>query len=248
MNPSTTLDLGLLRIPARGKSIADEIASQLRSRILSGQIAPGTRLVELEIAGQTGSSQSSVREALQRLENDALVVRRGRMGTFVTEVAPDEMHEIFQVRSTVESAAIRRTAERIQDDQIQELHLLVGRMREAAEARDLAALVELDMRFHQKICAWAEHPTLLRVWMLLHAQLERFLILFNPFQFPDLSLVAGNHLPLIEALAARDPELAAERIEKHVSIPRSTTELALTGVKREDRPEPASPASGRAPS
>lgn len=232
MNSGTTLDLGLLRISGRGKSLAGEIADQLRRLILRGQIAPGARLVELEIAAQMGCSQGSVREALQRLENDALVVRRGRMGTFVTDVSPDDIHEIFLVRSVVESAAIRRTARKITDEQLRELERLMATMREAAESRDLVTLVEEDMRFHQRICAWADHPTLLRAWMLLHAQLERFLISFSPLRFPDLSQVAANHLPLLEALAARDPDLAASTMEEHVSIPVETAERALRGSSR----------------
>lgn len=213
-----TADIGLLRAPKRAKSIVEDIAGQLRKLILQGRLAPGTRLVELEIAAQMGSSQGSVREALQRLERDALVERQGRRGTFVTNVSPEDMREVFLVRSAVESAAIRRTARRIQDDQLDELTKLVQSMREAAREGEPAALVALDMLFHQRICAWAEHPTLLRIWMLLRTQVERFLILFDPVHFPDLSQVADNHLPLLEALAARDPDLAADRMEQHVMI------------------------------
>lgn len=224
---TASTDLGLLQAPTRGTSIVDDVARQLRKLILQGQIAPGARLVELDIAAKMGTSQGSVREALQLLERDALVVRRGRMGTFVTEVSPKNMFEIFLVRSAVESAAIRRTARTIQDEQLDELRQLVEAMHEAARLRDLPGLVEQDMAFHERICAWADHPTLLRIWMLLHTQLERFLILFNPIHFPDLHQIAENHLPLIEALGARDPDLAATRIEKHVSIPTRSATLAM---------------------
>ena len=213
-----TADLGLLRAPKRATSIVEDIAGQLRKLILQGQLAPGTRLVELDIAAQMGSSQGSVREALQRLERDALVERRGRRGTFVTNVSPENMREVFLVRSAVECAAVRRTARAIREEQLAELRDLVESMREAARAGEAAVLVERDMLFHQRICAWADHPTLLRIWMLLHTQVERFLILFDPVHFPDLSQVADNHLPLLEALAAHDSDLAAARIEQHIMI------------------------------
>lgn len=202
--------------PKRASTVVEQIWAELRTRILQGKLAPGSRLVELEIAGQSGASQASVREALQRLERDGLVARHGRGGTFVTEVSPEEMREIFMIRSMVEGFAIRRTALAIRPDQLAELHDLVDGMREAGRAGDTMAVVEHDMALHQRICAWADHPTLLRVWTLLHAQTERFLVLYDALHFTDLTRVADSHLPILDALEEGDPDGAAERIERHV--------------------------------
>lgn len=209
-------------IPLRPKrkptsTVVDEICNHLRTQILQGTLGPGSRLVELEVAGSIGASQASAREALQRLERDGLVERRGRSGTFVTEVVPEEMNEIFLIRSSVESFAIRRTAGSIQPAQLDELRLLVGRMREAGRLGETVRLVEQDMAFHQRICAWANHPTLLRVWTLLRAQIERYLVIYDALHFTDLTEVADSHLPILAALAEHDASAAAERIESHVT-------------------------------
>ncbi|HEY8484058.1 MAG TPA: GntR family transcriptional regulator [Longimicrobiales bacterium] len=211
-------NVGIFLERKKAATVVDEIWAQLRRLILQGTLVPGTRLVELDIAAQTGASQGSVREALQRLERDGLVVRRGRNGTFVTEVSPAEMHEIFRIRGVVESCAIRRLARRVRPEQLEELRELVERMREAGRAGDTVAVVGHDMAFHQRICAWAEHPILLRVWTLLHGQLERFLVIYDASHFADLTTVADNHLPILEALEAGDADAAAERIERHVMI------------------------------
>lgn len=211
------------------RTVVDDIWSQLRMLILRGSLAPGARLVELEIASQTGVSQASVREALQRLERDGLVVRNGRSGTFVTEVSPENMHEIFLIRSMVEGFAIRRTARSITPQQIGELKGLIEEMRSAGQAGDTVRMVEHDMTFHQRICTWAENPTLLNVWTLLYAQLERFLVMYDALHFTDLTRVADSHLPTLQALEAGDPDLAAERVQTHIQyIMQGTSQATLT--------------------
>lgn len=200
----------------RGATVAGKIWKGLRCRILRGTLPPGTRLVELEIAGENGASQASVREALQRLERDGLVVRRGRSGTFVTEVSDEEMREIFQVRVMVESFAVRRAVASITLGRIAELRQLVESMRAAGRAGDAVSLVEHDMAFHERLLIWSGQTTLLRVWSLLHAQLQRFLVMQDLRTYPDLTAVAESHLPVVEALAAGDPRLAAELLEQHM--------------------------------
>ena len=205
-----------LRGTRRGATIVGEIWKELRRRILRGHLAPGARLVELEIAGETGASQASVREALHLLERDGLVVRRGRCGTFVTEVTEDGMRQIFQVRVMVETFAIRRAVEYVTVSQIAELRLLVERMRKAGQAGDAVRLVETDMAFHERLLVWSEETTLLRVWALLHAQLERFLVTQDLRNFTDLTEVADSHLPVIAALESGNAQVAAERLEYHM--------------------------------
>lgn len=208
--------------------MVDEITSHLRTLILRGDLPPQARLVELDIAAQSKASQASVREALQRLERDGLVVRRGRKGTFVTDVSPDEIGEIFVIRKMVESFAVRRGIRSIRAEQIRELNQLVDRMREMAQAGDTAALVEYDMAFHQRICAWAEQPTLIRTWTLLYMQIERFLVLYDARHFTDLTFIADSHLPIIAALETGDAEAAARRIEEHIEyVMRRTPQLVF---------------------
>ena len=202
----------------QGITIVDQVWSQLQSLILHGELAPGARLVELELANQMGTSQAAVREALQRLERDGLVERRGRAGTFVTSVSADEMREVFAVRSVVEAFAIQRTVARIQADQLDELAELIMRMRAAGRAGDITTLVEHDMTFHQCLCYWSGHQTLLRVWQPLYMQVERFVIMTHPQYFANLVEIADTHEPILDALRSSDSEAAAARINEHIML------------------------------
>lgn len=202
----------------RSSTVVEQIWSRLRRLILHGTLPPGSRLVELDIAAQSSASQASVREALHRLERDGLVIRRGRRGTFVTEVDPEKMLEIFHVRSTVEELAVRRAVKKIDAQRMDELEGLVVDMLEAGRQGDVIALVEADLALHRRICRWADHPSLMRVWELLSAQMERFLILYDVAHFGDLTEVATNHYPLLDALRAGQADCAAAAIRAHVLI------------------------------
>jgi DNA-binding GntR family transcriptional regulator len=199
-------------------SVSDQIWVELRSKILHRQLAPGTRLVELEIAAQMGTSQAPVREALQRLERDGLVERRPRSGTFVTDVSVDEMREIFIVRSVVEELAIRRFIKRCTPAQIEALDRLTERMRGAGRAGDMHTLVDYDMEFHQQIVQWSGHQTLIHAWMPLYMQVERFVVSTHPHHFPNLEAIANTHQPILDALRSADPDAAAACIKEHILL------------------------------
>ena len=205
-----------LRRRTSARTVVEAIWDQLRKLILDGTLAPGTRLVELDIAAQTKASQASVRGALQRLERDGLVVRKGRTGTYVAEVIPEDLNEIFSVRSVAESSVVRRLALSIRPQQLRVLRGLVERMRDAARAGDPVGLVKHDMAFHEHLYLWAGHPTLLAMWTLIQAQLERFLIIYDAANYADLMEVADCHTPIIDALEAKDPDRAESEIQQHV--------------------------------
>jgi DNA-binding GntR family transcriptional regulator len=201
-----------------GTSLADQVWHRLRLEIIHGDLPPGTRLVELEIAERMGVSQGTVREALQRLETDGLVERKARTASYVAPISLDEMHELFLIRSVVESSAARRTAQRISPAQCEELRELVDLMRQAGQRDDIEALVDCDLEFHHRICEWSESRTLLRVWTPLYSQIQRFISQTHPNYFPDLKEVADTHVPIAEALCKKNADEAARLMHEHIML------------------------------
>lgn len=201
-----------------GTSIADQVWQRLRMEIIHGVLPPGTRLVELEIAESMGISQGTVREALKRLETDALVERKARTASYVTPILMDEMHELFTIRSVVESAAARRTAQHITPAQCEELTGLVEHMRQAAQKDDVSLLVDYDLEFHQRICEWSASKTLLRAWMPLYSQIQRFISQTHPRYFPDLKEVADTHDPIVAMLRQNKAKEAAQLMHEHIML------------------------------
>jgi len=200
------------------RSLTEQVYERLRADIVTGRLEAGDRLVELEIAASMGTSQAPVREALQRLEREGLVIRKGRSGTYVTECALDEIHEIFAIRSTIEGFAIRRATKTITADQLSELITLVGLMHAAADDGNMALLTQYDLLFHRDICEWSGSSGLLRTWEPLYSQVQRFVVQTNVNHFSSLNEIAESHVPIVDALKQGDEEAAAMAVQEHVML------------------------------
>ncbi|BCX03033.1 MAG: hypothetical protein KatS3mg053_0971 [Candidatus Roseilinea sp.] len=191
---------------------------QLRTEIIHGKLAPGERLVELDIARRMGTSQGPVREALQMLERDGLVERRARTASFVAPLSYDDMYELFKIRSLVESYAVRRAAHRISDADCDALDMLVAHMRDAGDRGDIVTLVECDMTFHRRLCECSGSTTLVQMWTPLYSQIQRFVAHNHPQYFKNLSDIADTHAPIVAALRRRKPATAARAVREHIML------------------------------
>ncbi len=213
-----TEDLRLIKNGTVSRSLANQIVQRLRTEIIHGKLAPGERLVELDIARRMGTSQGPVREALQMLERDGLVERRAHTASFVAPLSFDDMYELFKIRSLVESYAIRRAAQRISDADCDELDALVSQMREAGQRGDIVTLVERDMAFHRWLCERSGSTTLVQMWMPLYSQIQRFVVQNHPQHFRNLADIADTHNPIVAALRKRKPAAAARAVREHIML------------------------------
>lgn len=204
----------VMRLP----SLSEQVWEQLRQQIIHGQRRPGERLVELEIAAAMGVSQGPVREALQRLESEGLVERQSRTATYVSAASIEEMYELSMIRKMVEEFAFRRAAQRITPDECDQLQGLVDRMREAGARGDIVTVENLDSEFHRTVCELSGSRALLRVWLPLFAQLQRFIVEAHYRYFPHVVEIADGHQPLVDALRTGDPDKAAAALHEHVIL------------------------------
>lgn len=192
--------------------IGARIRNVLLERILAGSYAPGTRLVELQLAREFGSSQAPVREALRELERAGLVNIRPRRGSFVNDYHARTQHEIYAVRGGLEEAAMRLAMPRLRNDwRALEEHL--EGMREAARSADLEAIVHHSVWFHRAILRAAENELLLNMWESLHVEIHsRKTMLQSNI---DMHAVAESHAPLLVAVQAGDTEAACRLSREH---------------------------------
>ena len=197
-------------------SLSEQVYEYLRLAIISGEVAQGEKLVEMDIAAQMGTSQGPVREALQRLEHDGLVERRARSATFATMISLDEAHELFAIRNTIEGFAIRRTAQKITSEQCDELDHLIQLMAEAGMQQKLMTLAQHDMQFHRRIVEWSESAGLLRAWTPLSSQIQRFIVQSHPLHYPDFVEIGTRHQPILDALRRHDEDAAVQAVQEHV--------------------------------
>lgn len=186
----------------------------LRWAILSGALTPGTHLVTRTLAEALGTSPIPVRTALHRLAAEGLVSIRTHAGAFVTDLPFDRLVQILEVRQAVEELAARRAATRITEAQVGELRKLMESLELAVKKEDWQSFARLNRAFHSKIHGAAGSPPLLEVLDRLLSLSERAQAVFAM----DLSRARQSqreHTQLLEALAERKPDLAAEAARRH---------------------------------
>lgn len=196
-------------------NLAADIASLLRRSIVKGELGPGTRLIEAEIAQQLGVSRGPLREAFRILETEGLLESYPGRGSFVAEVGERDIREVYSLRGFLEERAIRMAAENATAEDLQELERILASMFEAAKQGDSSGVQELDFQFHRKIWEIADHHLLREVLEGLTTRIRRFLAVQTEL-YGDLAEGISDHQQMLSALKNGDEDKAAEKILHHL--------------------------------
>ena len=195
-------------------NLREQIKDVLLQRIVTGEYQPGSRLVETRIATELGVSQAPVREALRDLEQLGCIVHEPFRGCSVRAFSADELLEAFPVRAALEALAAQLAAERITEDELAHLAELLETMRAAADRGDAHDQSQANASFHAAIVRAARNATLERQWTLLEPFSRTYISVSQPGL--DLRALSDRHVPILDALRARDPEAAAEAMHRHL--------------------------------
>jgi DNA-binding GntR family transcriptional regulator len=200
--------------------LREEIREHLIDDILSGRLPPGTRIIETRLAQEFGVSQAPVREALRDLELFGFVISSPFRGTQVREISTDDLLEIYPVRAALEGVAARAAATRIDEATLASLEESVEAMRQAAARGDHRAHVDADFAFHQTIIKASGNHVLQHVWQTMRLATTTF-VTHSMMQLTHRSLqeIGERHVPVLEALRARDPKLAEIAMRRHIEDP-----------------------------
>ena len=200
--------------------LREEIREQLIDDILSGRLAPGTRIVETRLAQELGVSQAPVREALHDLELFGFVVSSPFRGTQVRNISPDDLLEIYPVRAVLEGVAARAAATRIDDATLALLEEALGAMRDAAARDDHRAHVAANVAFHQIIIDASGNRMLQHVWQTMRLATTTFVTQsMTQLTHRSLAEIGERHVTLLDALRARDPIRAEAAMRRHIEEP-----------------------------
>ena len=211
------------------------ILEPLRNAILLGQFPAGQRLLETEIAERMGVSRVPVREALQQLEHEGLVVSYPHRGTVVASISDDEVDFLYHIRADLEGFALRRLMARGRPDLAPSLQIIVDAMRRGAAAGHLGELAEKDLEFHRLIVTGSEYHTLERLWQSMDGPIRAWLYrsFVGPHRQERIQYAADSHQPLVDVIATGDLDAAVAALERHILETRSLIEV---GVRVDARP------------
>jgi DNA-binding GntR family transcriptional regulator len=185
----------------------------LRQAILQGDLVPGQRLRQKELAERLGMSPTPIREALRTLEAEGLLMRVPYKGVYIAEVPPEESEEIALIRSVLEGLAVKLGAPRLTERDIENLAELVHGMEKAWEQIDLAQLRRLNYHFHSLIYGACGSQR-------LQEMIER---LWPRFATDLLWMIPGRaersirqHYAILEAIRKGDADSAADLMSDHI--------------------------------
>jgi len=188
------------------RTLRAEVVDMIRDAIVTGKLSPGERLKENDLAEQMSVSRSPVREAFRQLEQEGLIVSIPNQGSFVKAFDEDDVREIFTLRAALEDLACEIVLRegKLQPADFDRLEAYIERQREAIQARDFDWLTDLDMDFHEFICAKSGFGRLLKMWRSLRAQIQvLFYQRFRAFDWVP-ETVDVDHSAILEALRCGD--------------------------------------------
>jgi DNA-binding GntR family transcriptional regulator len=202
----------------------------LRQAVLSGDLAPGQRLVEEELAGTLGVTRQSLRAALLDLTADGLVERIPNRGARVRVVTTEEAVAITECRMALEALCAAKAAERVTDDEAARLRELAVELKRSVAEGDPLKYSELNQELHRRFCMISGQAVAVGLLERLHAQLVRhqFQLALRPGR-PEVSL--PEHVAIAHAVAGRRPADADRAVRAHLA---SVIE-ALRGENASDR-------------
>jgi len=212
-----------------GLPSSEWVYRRLREMILTGELHPNTRLVELHLAEQFEVSRTPVREALKRLAAEQLVVADPMRGLIVHAPGPNEIEDVYRVRDALDALAVRLAAVRITPEATIRLRLALEQMRDAIDKGRVDLTINANMTFHNVIYEAAGSVTLLRLATDLSDFVRRFSS--GAFSDPERSKqVLAEHEEILRAIERHDVEAAAAASSTHLRA--ASTYLVEAGLPR----------------
>lgn len=200
------------------RALSRRIVDQLKRVIIAGELRPGDRVLETDLAEQLGVSRGPVREAFRQLEQEGLLVSYPHRGTFVATVPEDEIEEVYALRAHLEAYAARRVVAERRDEALAVLGDLLNQMEAAARARDLPALADLDLQFHDTLLALSGYQGLHRIRRSMDGlvRARTYATLALPDRGELIDHTAASHRPIVDAIRSGDVDAVDRAVSHHI--------------------------------
>jgi DNA-binding GntR family transcriptional regulator len=214
----------------RHKSLQEQAYEALRTRILSGDLAPGQRLVETQLADTLKVSRTPIREAIRQLQRDTLVTADDRGNLRVTTISAEDAVHLYDCRIALERISVEGACQQATPQQLRDLVALVEKAEHMVDRKFNPFMLELDYQFHHQISECSGNPWLTGLldqvfdkMTLLRAQTTR--------HDPQVLEIRCEHRAIYEAIAARKAAVAIAAIESHLVASRDRVVAAVKRIE-----------------
>jgi DNA-binding GntR family transcriptional regulator len=196
-------------------SLGGQAYQELKRIILEGQVTPGQKLNEGEMAKALGISRTPIREAINRLEKEGLVEIFPQRGAFVVQFTEKDIHELFLIRENLEGLAARLAAEKISSSSLAKLESCIEGFKEPFQGKDIQRYAREDFKFHQTIVLLSDARRLIQLVSSLHDHIRMFRLTTRGLS-GRMKCSLAEHRTIIEALRKKEPEESEIRMRLHI--------------------------------
>lgn len=200
--------------------LREVVFENIRTAIQSGELRPGERLMEVQLAESLGVSRTPVREAIRKLEKAGLVTITPRRGVYVAEISLEDTENILEIRGCLEGKAAELAAERISKEQVDALRACLTSFIEHMEKNQMKEALKEDVQFHRIIRQASKNQQLIQILEDLSEQVNRFRMVYlkDAAEAPSLP---EEHTKIYHALTERSPMETRRAMEAHMDSVKS---------------------------
>ncbi|MDD9268543.1 GntR family transcriptional regulator [Paenibacillus sp. GCM10023248] len=202
-------------------SLSEHVYLSLKKQIMKGELPPGHRVIVLEIAKAFDVSQAPVREALERLKHEGMIIGKTNKGSMVAPITLKEIRDIYELRQLIEGHALRETMKNLTPKDIAHLEQILHGMKESVDENDPYRLVELDMAFHGYFYERSGNALFLDIWNGIKTKIMRFISITN--QDYTGYFIPSAHEELLDLIKSGDVEILVEKLVRGLDFHKAYT-------------------------
>ena len=197
--------------------LRDIVFKTLREAIITGDLQPGERLMEIKLANELGVSRTPVREAIRKLELEGLVIMTARKGAEVAPINEKDLREVLEIRKALESLACDLACKNIKDSDILKLKTINSEISAAVDADDIELITKKDVDFHEMINEITDNRRLVQMLHQLKEHIFRYRFEYIK-EMKNKRVIVDEHERIIDSLSEKDAKRASREIEMHIEI------------------------------
>lgn len=201
----------------RARRVSKDFAySEIKRKIIIGELEPDQNVVEENLAGELEISRTPLREALQRLEMEGLIVRQSNGRLKVAAITRTEVEEVFVVRSMLEGIIARQAAENRSEKDVQFLTNTVEMIRKASEQQDEEDIIYYGGEFHSLLYEISGNKTAIKILSMLNDHIDRYRRLIPKNSKGRNGKATEEHARILQCIASKDADGAESAMREHI--------------------------------
>lgn len=195
--------------------LRDVVFNTLRQAILTGELKPGERLMEIHLANKLGVSRTPIREAIRKLELEGLVTMIPRRGAEVAQITEKSMNDVLEVRRAMDVLCVELACERISEEELSLLKTACDNFEQMVKTRDVKKIARADVELHDIILRATGNSRLIQLVNNLSEQMYRYRYEYIK-DFSQHEKLVEEHRIIYESLVNKDKETASDAAKIHI--------------------------------